>query len=163
MNTANRARRLALLLAALAPFSAALAEVKVTEGWARATTPGAQVAAAYLTLTNSGDEERKLLKIGSPVTGEITLHRTSITAQGTARMWPLAVLAVGPGETLRMEPGAVHVMFTRLKTPLVAGQKVPLTMKFDGGEPEFTVMLDVRPLVPGEAAEGEVAHGSHQH
>jgi len=149
MNNAFRTRGLALLMAALAlgtaPFAAA--EVKAVEGWARATTPGAKVAAAYLTLTNSGDEERKLLKIVSPVSDEVSIHRTSITNEGVARMWPMAVLAVDAGETLRMDPGGLHVMFNALKTPLVAGQKVPLTLKFDGGEPEFTVMLEVRPLV----------------
>lgn len=150
MNNAYRTRRLALLTAALAlgtaPFAAA--EVKVVEGWARATTPGAKVAAAYLTLSNSGDEERKLLKIVSPVSDEVSIHRTSVTNEGVARMWPMAVLAVDAGETLRMDPGGLHVMFNALKTPLVAGQKVPLTLKFDGGEPEFSVMLEVRPLVP---------------
>src|SRR5690606_34577970 len=94
-------------------------------------------------------EERKLLRITSPVSDAVSLHRTSMTAQGVSRMWPLAVLAVEPGQALHMEPGGVHVMFTALRAPLVAGQKVPLTLKFDGGEPEFTLLLEVRPLVPG--------------
>jgi copper(I)-binding protein len=130
----------------------AAAEIKASDGWARATTPGAKVGAAYFTLVNTGAEERKLLKITSPVSDEVSIHRTSITAQGTARMWPMALLAVDAGQTLRLEPGGLHVMFNVLKAPLVAGQKVPLTMKFDGGEAEFTLVLEVRPLVP--AADG---------
>jgi copper(I)-binding protein len=47
-------------------------------------------------------------------------------------------------------------MFDALKSPLVAGQKVPLTLKFDGGEPEFTIQLEVRPLVP--AADEHARH-----
>jgi len=156
MNNATKTLALgALLILGLAAAPFAAAEVKATEGWLRATPPGTKVAAAYLTLTNTGDVERKLLKIVSPVSDQVTLHRTSITETGTARMWPLAGLAIGAGETLRMEPGAVHVMFNALKSPLVAGQKVPLTFKFDGGEPEFTVQLEVRPLVP---AADEHAH-----
>lgn len=146
MNTAKKTRGLALLLAVLAqgaaPFAAA--QVKAVEGWAQATARDATASGAYLTLTNSGEAERKLLKIVSPVSDEVTLHRSSMTSQGMLRMWPLAGLAVEPGETLRMDPDGVHVMFTRLKAPLVEGQKVPLTLKFDGGEPEFTVMLEVR-------------------
>lgn len=165
MNNATRTRGLALILALLgmaaAPFAAA--QIKAADGWARATTPGATVGAAYLTLTNSGGEERKLLRIVSPVSDAVSLHRTSMTAQGVSRMWPLAVLAVEPGQTLRMEPGGVHVMFTALKQPLVAGQKVPLTMKFDGGEPEFTVLLEVRPLVPGADEHAQHAADGHQH
>jgi copper(I)-binding protein len=152
MNNLKRNGNIAVLAAAagLAGALPAAAEVTASDGWARATTPGAKVGAVYFTLTNTGSEQRKLLKITSPVSDEVTVHRTSITAQGTARMWPMAVLAVEPGETLRLEPGALHVMFNALKSPLVAGQKVPLTMKFDGGEREFTLVLEVRPLVPAD-------------
>lgn len=147
MNTAIRIRSLGALVGlGLALSGPAAAEVKGSAGWARATTPGARVAAGYLTLTNSGEEERRLLKIASPVSDEVSLHRTSITETGVARMWPLAKLAVPAGETLRMDPGGIHVMFNALKAPLVVGQKIPLTLKFDGGEPEFTLLLEVRPL-----------------
>jgi copper(I)-binding protein len=47
-------------------------------------------------------------------------------------------------------------MLNALKTPLVAGQRVPLTMKFDGGEAEFTLVLEVRPLTVG--ADGHAHH-----
>ena len=151
MKTGVRGILVVFALAA-APFAAA--QVKATDGWVRATPPGSTVSAAYITLANPGDEERKLLKIVSPVTDEVSLHRTSIDEQGMSRMWPLAMLAVAPGQTLRMEPGGVHLMLNKLKAPLVAGQKVPLTLKFDGGEPEFTILLEVRPLVP-EAAGGK--------
>jgi periplasmic copper chaperone A len=146
MNTALRIRALAALALGLALPSLAPAEVKASGGWARATPPGAKTAAGYLAFTNSGDEERRLLKIVSPVSDDVSLHRSSIDEKGMTRMWPMAVLAVQPGETLRLEPGGIHVMFGALKTQLVAGQKVPLTIKFDGGEPEFTVQLEVVPL-----------------
>jgi copper(I)-binding protein len=161
MNNAKRNRGLALLAAVLASgvASVAAAQVKVEEAWARATVPGAKVGAAYLTLTNTGADESKLLKIVSPVSDEVTLHRTSITNEGVARMWPLSGLELAGGETLRMDQGGVHVMFNKLKKPLVAGEKFPLTMKFDGGQPEFTVMVEVRPLV--EAAEDHSHHHNH--
>jgi copper(I)-binding protein len=151
MNNPIRMRAPAAVLAAVAGLALTVpvaAEVKAVDGWARATPPGSKVGAAYVTFTNTGSEQRKLLKITSTISDEVTLHRTSVTSQGTTRMWPMAVLAVEPGETLRLEPGGIHVMFNALKSPLVAGQKVPLTIKFDGGEPEFTLLLEVRPLVP---------------
>jgi copper(I)-binding protein len=158
MNNLKRCRYVAAAVLAagvLIQAVPAAAEVKASEGWARATTPGARVGAAYFVLTNTGEEQRKLLKITSPVSDNISVHRTSITPQGTARMWPMAVLAVEPGETLRLEQGGLHVMFNALKVPLVAGQKVPLTMKFDGGEAEFTLVLEVRPLVPAGGPGGQ--------
>jgi copper(I)-binding protein len=148
MNNAIRHRGVAALAAVLGLVVArtATAEVQATDAWALATAPGAKVGAVYLTLANPGDEERKLLKIVTPVSDAITIHQTSVTGQGTVRMWPMAVLAVDAGQTVRLQPGGLHIMLTDLKSTLVAGQKIPVTMKFDGGEPEFTLMVEVRPV-----------------
>ena len=153
MNTAKKAHGAASLLAVLALGVAPLAqaEVTATEGWVQATTPGTDEAAVHLVLTNTGDQERSLMKIVSPVTDEVILHRSSGTPEGTIRMWPLSGLELEAGETLRMHPDGVHVMLKALKQPLVAGEKVAVSLKFDGGQPEFTVMLDVRPPAPAAA------------
>jgi copper(I)-binding protein len=153
MNNPVRNRSLQAAMAAVAGLmlvAPAMAEVKADGGWVRASAPGSKTTAAYLTLTNTGTEQRRLMKITSTVSDDVSVHRTSVTAQGNMRMWPMAVVAVEPGQTLKLEPGGIHVMINALKAPLVAGQKVPLTMKFDGGEAEFTLMLEVRPLVPME-------------
>ena len=160
MNSKNAARVTGALLAAVMALAAAMpaaADVVASEGWARATTPGAKTAAAYLVLTNTGPEARKLLKIVSPASDEVSLHQSSVDAQGMARMWPLATLELAPGQVIRFEPGGKHVMFTGLQVPFVAGQKIPLQLRFDGGQPEFTVQLEVRSLVPAAAD-----HAQHQ-
>jgi copper(I)-binding protein len=152
MNNASAPIRIRLpgaVLAAVLGLALAMpasAEMKASDGWVRAPAPGARAATAYLTLTNTGDEERKLMKIVTTVGDEVSIRRSSFAETGVERLWPMAVLAVDPDTTLRLEPGGLLVMLNALKTPLVAGQKVPLTMKFDGGEPEFTLMLEVRPL-----------------
>jgi periplasmic copper chaperone A len=126
--------------------SPAAAEVVASEAWTRATAPGA-AGVGYLVLTNKGDEEAKLLKIVSPVCDKIMIHRSTIDNEGVARMWPVASLRIAPGESLRFEPNGLHVMFMDLKSPFKVGQKVPLQLTFEG-EREFTVMLEVKPLVP---------------
>ncbi|MET0280796.1 MAG: copper chaperone PCu(A)C [Steroidobacteraceae bacterium] len=149
MNSRKTGRAGWVLLAASVACAGALpaaADVVASEGWARASAPGARTAAAYLVLTNTGPETRKLLKIVSPVSDEVSLHQSSVDAQGMARMWPLSGLELAPGQSVRFEPGGRHVMFNNLKSAFVAGQKVPLQLRFDGGQQEFTVQLEVRPL-----------------
>ena len=158
MNTAHRIRTVAvaaLAMTGLVLSAPALADVTASEAWARATPPGAKSGAIYLTLVNPANEERKLLKIVTPLSDEVMVHQTSVTELGVARMWPMAWLNVDAGQTVKMQPGGLHVMVNALKTPLVAGQKFPLTLKFDGGEAEFTVQVEVRPLTSDEHA--------HQH
>jgi len=132
--------------------AAALADVVGSDGWSRATPPGAKEAVGYLVLKNNGNEERRLLKITSPIGDAVSIHRSSVSSEGVAQMWPVGFLKLDAGESMRFEPNGYHVMFTGLKKPLKAGDKVPLTLQFDGAEKPFTVMLEVRPLVPAPAA-----------
>jgi periplasmic copper chaperone A len=138
----------------------AAADVVGEAGWTRATPPGVSVGVGYLVLTNKGTETRKLLRIVSTVSDRVTLHQSSVDSQGVARMWPLAGIELRPGESMRFDPNGRHVMFTDLKSPFVAGTRVQLQLQFDGGEKEFTVLLEVQPLVPAAAAPD---HSHHAH
>ncbi|MFO1504279.1 MAG: copper chaperone PCu(A)C [Steroidobacteraceae bacterium] len=138
---------LALVLLAAPPVRA---DIVAADGWSRATPPRATTAVGYLVLTNTGGESRSLLRIVSPVSDRVMIHRSSIDNNGVARMWPMGEFTLRAGETLRFDPNGFHVMFMDIKAPFVAGTKVPLSLLFED-EKEVTVMLEVRPLVP-EAA-----------
>jgi len=109
------------------------------------------VLVGYLVLTNTGSESRSLLRIISPVSDRVMIHRSSVDHNGVSRMWPVGELTLKPGETFRFDPSAFHVMFFDIKSPFVAGTKVPLSLLFED-EKEVTVMLEVRPLVPDAPA-----------
>ena len=124
------------------------AQVLATEAWSRATPPGATTAVGYMLLTNTSGEERKLLKIVSPVCDMVTVHRSSVDSQGVSRMWPVGSLKIDAGASVRFEPNGLHLMFTGIKAPFQAGTKVPLVLRFEGDDQDITVQLEVRPLVP---------------
>lgn len=151
----------ALFLASVLSVPAA-AEIVAEEGWARATPPGAKEGAGYVTLRNTGSETRNLLRLTSTVSDDLSLHLSSVDANGVAHMWPLAKLELKAGEQVRFEPGARHIMFSDLKGPLVAGTRVPVTFQFDHGEPPLTVQLEVRPLVP-DAMDKTMDHKTMDH
>jgi periplasmic copper chaperone A len=159
MNSTNTFRRMAVVLAAAAgllQMAPAVADVAASEGWARASVPGAKTGVGYLVLTNKGEEVAKLIALTTTVCDRLMIHRSTVDAQGVARMWPVAKLEIEPGETVRFDPNGLHLMFDDLKVPLVAGQKVPVRMVFDG-LPQVTVQLEVRPLVPEKATD----HSQH--
>jgi periplasmic copper chaperone A len=124
------------------------AQVLATEAWSRATPPGATTAVGYMLLTNTSGEERKLLKIVSPVCDMVSVHRSSVDSQGVSRMWPVGSLKIDAGASVRFEPNGLHLMFTGIKAPFQAGTKVPLVLRFEGDDQDITVQLEVRPLVP---------------
>jgi periplasmic copper chaperone A len=145
----NRLRSITLWLAAYAALLSlpAAAEIVAADGWARATVPGATVGAGYVTLRNSGTETRSLLRLTTPVCDSLSLHLSSVDANGVAHMWPLAKLELKPGEQVRFEPNGKHMMFSGLTSPLVAGKTVAVTFEFEGEKP-LTVQLEIKSLMP---------------
>ena len=70
---------------------------------------------------------------------------TRIDAKGLSTMRPLDRVTVAAGASLAFTAGGRHLMLIGLKSPLVAGEKVPVTLTFEGDAP-LELQLDVRPL-----------------
>ncbi len=135
-----------VLLVALAPFAACGAqraelshsgsvgngELTLTDAWIRPTPPIANVGAFYLTITNEGSEDARVVAASSPRCAEIEIHQTTIV-DGVASMSAAAPgeLELAPGDDLVFEPTGLHVMCLGLDEPIEEGQSVPLTVDFD--------------------------------
>lgn len=120
------------------------ATVQVDNAWVPQPPPGANVAAAYFTVRNTGRRRAELIEVSSPVASEVMLHETSIVA-GESRMRMLERLVIPAGGVVTLEPGAIHVMLEGLPAPLRVGEEVPLVLRFASGE-EIHVAARVRPL-----------------
>jgi iron complex transport system substrate-binding protein len=146
-----RARLAAAGLAlALALSGAAAAAPLVVDGaWAPPTPPGATVAAGYLAVTNRGRDPDRLDGASSPRAARVEMHESRFDA-GMARMRPVAGVPLAPGAAVRFEPGGLHLMLVGLTAPLVAGERVPLTLQFERAGP-VAVVLEVRESAPAAA------------
>lgn len=131
--------------------------------WARATPTGAPVAGDYLTITNTGTEPDRLLGGSSNAAEAVQIHESTMT-DGVARMRPVENgIAIAPGETLRLEPVAAHIMFVSPAEPLKDGESFPATLTFENAgdvEVEFTIVpMGATPDAP-EDHEGHEAAAS---
>lgn len=146
-----------LLLASLA---AQALDVHVMQAWSRATPPGADTGVGYLTLHNGGTRAAKLVSISSPRATAVEMHESRLEG-GLSRMSPVADLIVPAGGMVRFEPNGKHLMLVGLKSPLQAGEHVPVSFTFEG-EPPVQAELVVRPL--GATAAPAPASGTgHDH
>jgi len=138
-------RALIGLSLAVGAASAAAAPPIVTGAWIRATPPGAVTAAAYLTIASAGSADR-LVGAATPAAGTVEIH-TTVADAGSQHMMRVAELALPAGGSVRLEPGGQHLMLIDLKTPMVPGTKVALSLRFaEAG----TVEIDV-PVVDARA------------
>jgi periplasmic copper chaperone A len=115
----------------------------VENAWVRAT-PGADIAAAYLTLRNVSATTVTVTGVESPIAGHAMIHETKVEG-GLSKMRPHEQLVIAPGATVKLEPGGLHVMLHDLKQPLTVGQTVPLVILLAGGG-SVQVTAAVRPL-----------------
>ncbi|HEX2256140.1 MAG TPA: copper chaperone PCu(A)C [Afifellaceae bacterium] len=151
---------LLLVMSSGVPVSGQAGRIILETPWARATPPGAPTAAGYLTIRNAGAEPDRLLAAASPQAGRVELHETSISG-GVARMRPLPQgLEIASGQTIVLEPGGRHLMFSELDEGLKAGESVPVTLTFaEAGE--LHVELPVVPIAAGPPSGGQGAgHGA---
>ena len=134
-----------VVLATVMPACSAASRpaLSAQDAWVRAT-PGADVAAAYLTLHNGGTQPVVVNGVSSPAAGAAMIHESTLV-NGQSTMRAHEPLQIGAGETVRFAPGGLHIMLHMLKRPLAAGDEVPLVLLLEGGG-SLTVMARVRAL-----------------
>ena len=99
-------------------------------------------AAAYFTVVNRGAASDTLLSLASPIAASVMVHR-QVAGDGLSRMEHVAELAVAPGDSIVLAPGGLHAMLMTLDRLPVAGDSVPLTLRFARAG-AITVMVPVR-------------------
>jgi len=131
-----------LLLATLTSALAQSSGVTADQVWARATPGGAKTAAVYMTLSNKGGGDDRLVAVTTPAAGAAEVH-TMTTENGVMRMRPAGPLDVKAGGSVVLKPGGLHVMLMDLKAPLVAGQRFPLSLTFEkAGKIDVTATVE---------------------
>lgn len=143
----------ALLLSVLLTAPAWAAEVRVDNAWIREPAPGQEVVGGFLNISSQNDAS--LVQAKSPVAGMVELHEMSMK-DGVMRMRPVDKIELPKRKTVSLEPGGLHLMLEKLKQPLRAGDKVPLTLKIKTGNKieDVQVTAEVRSMM---------APASHQH
>lgn len=104
--------------------------VHIEQGYIREPPAGAATTAAYATLTNFDDAVQTVVAIDTPLAGRTEIHETRLE-DGMMRMRMLEQLQIPPGQTIRLEPGAVHLMLLGVGT--VDAATYPVTFHFDDG------------------------------
>jgi len=151
-----------VLVAALSLFAATAAnaqtsgDITVQSAWARATPPGADTGALYLTLTNKGAADDRLTGVDTPVADMAMLHVDRME-NGVMKMRELKSVDIAPGKSAVLKPGGMHVMLMGLKHPLKRGDRFSVTLTF-AHAPPLTAQVEVAKI---GAAAPDMAHMRH--
>lgn len=136
---------LALILAAPAWAGGAADAVQVLDPYVRQAPPGAMATAAFMVLKNTGSADTRLVRVANPASATTELH-THLNDGGVMRMRQVADIPVKAGGEAVLQPGGLHVMMIELKSPLKAGDSVPLTLTYADGSSK---VVDAPVRAPG--------------
>jgi periplasmic copper chaperone A len=126
------------------------AKVEVQHAWARAST--GTTGATYFSILNRGAAPDRLIAIRTPVAEKAEVHEDKME-NGIMKMRPVGPLAIEPGQSATLRPGANHVMLIGLKHPLKHGDHFPLTLSFEkAGDVQVMVQVERAGAMGADAA-----------
>ena len=125
--------------------SVSAADVKVgnlsiDDVWARTGQPG-QVSAAFMDVKNKGAAD-KIVSAHCDCAKATELHDMKM-ADGKMLMMQVPAMDVPANGDLKLKPGSYHIMLIGLNRPLVAGETLPIKLKFEKAG-EVTVQAQVK-------------------
>lgn len=128
----------------LALATPALADITVSDAYARAASPAAKSGAAFMTLENDGGEDDRLVGVASDAAERVELHSHAEDPNGMMVMSEVEEgFAVPAGGTHVLGRGGDHVMFMGLRAPWESGDTIPVTLTFErAGDVQVEIPVD---------------------
>ena len=119
-----------------------LGDLEIGHPWSKAMISGAQVAGGFMKITNHGKAPDRLVKVSSEVAGLIQIHEMKVEGDMMTMKEVPGGIEIAPGATVELAPGALHIMFMKVKQPFKEGDKVKAVLTFEKAgdvEVEFAV------------------------
>jgi periplasmic copper chaperone A len=144
-------------VAVLAVATPIYAQVAVKDPWVRATVPQQRATGAFMQLVAPADT--RLVEARSPAADIVEVHEMAMDGN-VMKMRAIAGLDLPAGRTVELKPGGYHVMLIDLKRPISVGDKIPLTLVFEGKDKKRET-LEVSATARALGATADKGHHKH--
>lgn len=125
--------------------------IHLSDAYIRAMPPNAPVAGGYVTITNDGPQDDRLIGASSPRAGEVQIHEMTMNGDVMKMRELPDGLAIPAGQSVSLTPGGYHLMFLKVTEPFAEGDSVPATMVFQNAG-RIELPIEVRPMRPATAS-----------
>jgi len=144
-----------LLLTLFALPAQACGVLTVSDAWARLAPPTATVMAAYATLGNAGEQSVLVQSASSKDFERVEVHSMTMD-NGVMQMRKLDMLEIKVEQTLKLEPGGLHLMLIGPKRQFGMGDTIEVALRLCE-ENEQVVRFSVQESAPS------ADHPAHAH
>lgn len=121
---------LALAVFVISACGDSLNELVIQGAWARPASAG-ENGAAYFVIENWTTTDDILLSVSSEIASATEVHMSMGDANGVMSMQMQESNPVPAKDTVKFEPGGLHVMFVELTQDLQVGDTITLTLNFE--------------------------------
>jgi len=117
-------------------------DLELTGAFTRAMAPNAKTGGGFVTITNIGKRDDRLISAQSPVAGIVQLHKMSMQDDVMVMREQKDGIPIPAGKTVMLKPGGLHIMFMQVLTPFVENDIVPVTLQFEQAG-DVQILLEV--------------------
>lgn len=125
--------------------------IKIMQAWISEAPPTVSVLAAYAHIQNMTQKSKTLVAVNSPTFTKTELHLSKVV-NDTATMEKQDSLIIPANSTVKLSPGAYHLMLFNPKAQLKSGDTIELSFSFADGS-----------LIPAIATVKKRNSSSHTH
>ena len=123
-----------------------LGDLVIHHPWSRQSPMAADVAAGFMTITNNGKVDDRLVKATSEVSSATQIHDMKMVGDVMKMAELPDGLVIPAGATVKLKPKSLHLMFMGLKQPVMEGEEFSGTLTF---EKAGTVTVEYEVAAPG--------------
>lgn len=144
----------------------------LVDPYVRATLPNAPVGGGFVTISNTGAADDRLISASSPAAGIVQIHEMKMDGDVMKMAELPEGLVLPAGQSVELKPGGFHIMFMQLKQQFVEGTTVPVTLTFEKAG-SINVEFAVKGIAAGSGngdmsqmnhdMSGADAHSGHDH
>jgi copper(I)-binding protein len=109
--------------------------VTIEDAWVRSSEYSAEaggMTGIFGKFTNNGTADVTLIGGETEIAKMVQVHEVVDGMMQEKK----GGIVIKPGETVILEPGGLHIMIMNITKPIVAGDKMSITVKFDGADPQ---------------------------
>ena len=123
-----------------------LGDLVIHHPWSRQSPMAADVAAGFMTITNNGKADDRLVKATSEISKLVQVHDMKMVGDVMKMVELPDGLVIPAGATVKLKPKGLHLMFMGLKQQVVEGTEFTGTLTF---EKAGTVAVEYEVAAPG--------------
>lgn len=137
-----------------------LGDLDIHHPYSKAMIPNAQVGGGFMTITNNGTSDDRLVSVTTSVAGMVQIHEMKMEGDVMKMAELKDGLPIPAGQKVELKPGGFHIMFMDVKHAFKEGDVVKATLTFEKAG-SIEVEFKVGPANPDQMGHDDHAKADH--